>query len=105
MQGSDLGGEVAAMFAASALFFNSSGLASQTYVAQLVLAAEQIYSFANTYRGKYSDCVTSVQAFYNRFALMIMCLIVAVRGCVWTEGRRAYPCLNNACIHDPWNWG
>jgi hypothetical protein len=64
--GSDLAGEFAAALAASAIFFTNTGLASPAYIAQLTTAAMQIYAFGDTYRGKYSDCITSVSAFYNR---------------------------------------
>lgn len=52
--GSDVAGETAAAMAASSLVFAEDDPA---YAATLVRHAEQLYDFADTYRGRYSDCV------------------------------------------------
>ncbi|WP_426311426.1 glycoside hydrolase family 9 protein [Cellulosimicrobium sp. E-16] len=62
--GSDVAGETAAAMAASSIVFADSDPA---YAAELVEHAEQLYAFADTYRGKYSDCVP-VGAFYNSWS-------------------------------------
>ncbi|PWW07156.1 processive endocellulase [Paenibacillus cellulosilyticus] len=63
--GSDLAGETAAALAASSIVFASTDSA---YSAQLLTHAKQLYSFADTYRGKYSDCITDAQQFYNSWS-------------------------------------
>ncbi|GIO11312.1 endoglucanase [Cohnella xylanilytica] len=63
--GSDVAGETAAALAASAIVFEETDPA---YSAQLLTHAKQLYSFADTYRGKYTDCVTDAASFYNSFS-------------------------------------
>ncbi|CAM3316959.1 glycoside hydrolase family 9 protein [Kibdelosporangium persicum] len=63
--GSDLAGEAAAQFAASYLVFKDSDPA---YAATLLSHAKQLYTFADTYRGKYSDCITDAQNFYRSWS-------------------------------------
>ncbi|GAA1290405.1 glycoside hydrolase family 9 protein [Saccharothrix xinjiangensis] len=60
--GSDLAGEYAAAMAASSLVFRQS---DPTYAATLLTHARQLYAFADTYRGKYSSCITDAAKFYN----------------------------------------
>ncbi|MFD7659574.1 glycoside hydrolase family 9 protein [Actinosynnema sp. NPDC059797] len=60
--GSDLAGEYAAAMAASSMVFRQSDPA---YAATLLTHAKQLYSFADTYRGKYSSCITDAAKFYN----------------------------------------
>ena len=62
--GSDVAGETAAALAASSLVFAEDDPA---YAATLVRHAEQLYSFADTYRGVYSDCVPA-KDFYNSWS-------------------------------------
>ncbi|WP_125776759.1 glycoside hydrolase family 9 protein [Antribacter gilvus] len=62
--GSDVAGETAAAMAASSLVFADSDPA---YAAELVTHARQLYRFADTYRGKYSDCIP-VQSYYNSWS-------------------------------------
>jgi endoglucanase len=62
--GSDVAGETAAAMAASSIVFADSDPA---YAAELVTHAEQLYDFADTYRGKYSDCIP-VGSFYNSWS-------------------------------------
>ncbi|WP_224367028.1 glycoside hydrolase family 9 protein [Hyalangium versicolor] len=63
--GSDLAGETAAAMAASSIVFKESDPA---YSATLLTHAQQLFSFADTYRGKYSDCITDAQSFYNSWS-------------------------------------
>jgi endoglucanase len=52
--GSDVAAETAAAMAASSMLFTEDDPA---YAATLVRHARQLYTFADTHRGKYSDCV------------------------------------------------
>jgi hypothetical protein len=63
--GSDLAGETAAALAAAALVFRPTDV---PYASTLVGHAQQLYTFADTYRGKYSDCITDAQGYYNSFS-------------------------------------
>ncbi|GMK37672.1 hypothetical protein PCCS19_07260 [Paenibacillus sp. CCS19] len=63
--GSDLAGETAAALAASSIVFASTDSA---YSAKLLTHAKQLYNFADTYRGKYSDCITDAKQFYNSWS-------------------------------------
>ncbi|MEP1553507.1 MAG: glycoside hydrolase family 9 protein [Paraglaciecola sp.] len=63
--GSDLAGETAAALAAIAMVFESSDSA---YASTLLTHSEELYTFAKTYQGKYSDCITDASAFYNSWS-------------------------------------
>ncbi len=63
--GSDLAGETAAAMAASSLVFRDS---DPSYADELLVHAEQLYDFADTYRGKYSDCITDATNFYRSWS-------------------------------------
>ncbi len=63
--GSDLAGEAAAQLAASYLVFKDSDPA---YAATLLSHAKQLYTFADTYRGAYSNCITDAQNFYRSWS-------------------------------------
>ncbi len=63
--GSDLAGETAAALAASSIVFRPTDPA---YADTLLEHAETLFDFADTYRGKYSDCITDAQAFYNSWS-------------------------------------
>ncbi|QRK07426.1 glycoside hydrolase family 9 protein [Archangium violaceum] len=63
--GSDLAGETAAAMAASSIVFRASDPA---YSATLLTHAKQLFAFADTYRGKYSDCIKDVQSYYNSWS-------------------------------------
>jgi endoglucanase len=63
--GSDVAGETAAALAASSIVFKSS---DPTYASKLLTNAQQLYTFADTYRGKYSDCVTAAASFYTSYS-------------------------------------
>ncbi|KUP96720.1 glycoside hydrolase family 9 protein [Thermobifida cellulosilytica] len=62
--GSEVAAETAAAMAASSIVFADDDPA---YAATLVTHARQLYNFADTYRGKYSDCVP-VGSFYNSWS-------------------------------------
>lgn len=60
--GSDLAGETAAALAAASLVFRPSDAA---YADRLVEHARQLYGFADTYRGNYSDCIAKAASYYS----------------------------------------
>ncbi len=62
--GSDLAGETAAALAALSMVFKDDAV----YSARLLSHARDLYTFADTYRGKYSDCITDAVAFYNSWS-------------------------------------
>ncbi len=63
--GSDLAGETAAALAALSLVFDG---VDPAYAADLLSHAEELYDFADTYRGEYTDCITDAQAYYNSWS-------------------------------------
>ncbi|MET8764456.1 glycoside hydrolase family 9 protein [Lentzea sp. NPDC004782] len=63
--GSDLAGEYAAAMASASMVFKDTDPA---YAATLLTHAKQLYSFADTYRGKYSACITDAANFYNSWS-------------------------------------
>ncbi|NUP83545.1 MAG: endoglucanase [Nonomuraea sp.] len=63
--GSDLAGETAAAMAASSIVFRPTNPA---YADTLVTHAKQLYSFADSVRKKYSDCVSDAQGYYNSWS-------------------------------------
>ncbi len=63
--GSDVAGETAAALASSAIVLRSDDPA---YAATLLTHAKQLYTFADTYRGAYSDCVTAAAAYYKSWS-------------------------------------
>ncbi|MCG7527355.1 glycoside hydrolase family 9 protein [Streptomyces sp. OfavH-34-F] len=63
--GSDLAGQTAAALASSSIVFADSDPA---YAEKLVTHAKQLYTFADTYRGEYSDCITDAQSYYNSWS-------------------------------------
>ncbi|MGW2216475.1 glycoside hydrolase family 9 protein [Nonomuraea sp. NPDC001684] len=63
--GSDLAGETAAAMAASSIVFRPTDPA---YADKLVTHAKQLYSFADTVRKKYSDCISDAQGYYNSWS-------------------------------------
>lgn len=63
--GSDLAGETAAAMAASSMVFRET---DPTYADTLLTHAKQLYSFADNFRGKYSDCITDAQGYYNSYS-------------------------------------
>ncbi|GAA4180218.1 glycoside hydrolase family 9 protein [Streptosporangium oxazolinicum] len=63
--GSDLAGETAAAMAASSIVFRPT---NPTYADTLVTHAKQLYTFADTVRKKYSDCVTDAAGYYQSWS-------------------------------------
>jgi hypothetical protein len=63
--GSDLAGEAAAALAAASIAFRPS---NSTYADRLLTHATQLFNFADTYRGKYSDAIPDAANFYNSFS-------------------------------------
>ncbi|MDN4068472.1 glycoside hydrolase family 9 protein [Paenibacillus vini] len=63
--GSDLAGETAAALAAASIIFKDS---DPSYSAELLRHAKELYSFADQYRGKYSDSITDATQFYNSWS-------------------------------------
>ncbi|WP_255949529.1 glycoside hydrolase family 9 protein [Streptomyces odontomachi] len=63
--GSDLAGETAAALASSAVLFKGS---DSSYAATLVTHAKQLYAFADAHRGKYDQCITAAQGYYNSWS-------------------------------------
>ncbi|GAB3802436.1 glycoside hydrolase family 9 protein [Micromonospora zhanjiangensis] len=63
--GSDLAGETAAALAASSMVFRPTDAA---YADKLLSHAKQLYSFADSVRKVYSDCITDAQAFYKSWS-------------------------------------
>jgi endoglucanase len=64
--GSDVAAETAAALAASAMLFRQAGDAA--YASTLLRHARELYTFADTVRKKYSECVTDATAFYNSWS-------------------------------------
>ncbi len=63
--GSDLAGEAAAQLAATSMVFKAD---DPGYAATLLTHAKQLYTFADTYRGAYSNCITDAQNFYRSWS-------------------------------------
>lgn len=63
--GSEVAAETAAAMAAASMVFKPTDPA---YAATLLAHAKQLYTFADTVRGKYSDCVTDAAAYYNSWS-------------------------------------
>ncbi|KAE9458629.1 hypothetical protein C3L33_09465, partial [Rhododendron williamsianum] len=60
--GSDVAGETAAAMAAASLVFKSI---NSTYSSLLLEHAQELFTFADGYRGLYSESIPEVQAYYN----------------------------------------
>ena len=54
--------ETAAALASAAILFKDE---NPSYSTELLTHAKQIFTFADTYRGKYSDAITDAQVFYK----------------------------------------
>lgn len=63
---SEVAGEQAAAMAAASMVFTENG--DVAYGATLLHHAEQLYLYATTYRGKYSDSFPIVREFYNSYS-------------------------------------
>nr|AMH40379.1 glycoside hydrolase family 9 [Ramulus artemis] len=60
--GSDLAGETAAALAAASIVFKS---ADSNYASTLLTHAKQLFNFANTHRGIYSEAISDAAGFYR----------------------------------------
>ncbi|MBB5138802.1 endoglucanase [Thermocatellispora tengchongensis] len=63
--GSDLAGETAAAMAASSMVFRPT---DPQYADTLLTHARQLYTFADTVRQKYSECITDARGYYNSWS-------------------------------------
>ncbi|MEO0540289.1 MAG: glycoside hydrolase family 9 protein [Cyanobacteria bacterium P01_A01_bin.105] len=63
--GSDLTAETAAALAAAAIAFRQTDPA---YADTLLDHAQQLYTFADTYRGRYSDSILDARSYYNSWS-------------------------------------
>ncbi len=61
--GTDLAAETSAALASSSILFRQNG--DTEYADLLVEKAEKLFDFANSYRGKYSDCLKEAVPFYT----------------------------------------
>ncbi len=61
--GTDLAAETSAALASSSILFRRNG--DTEYADLLVDKAEKLFDFANSYRGKYSDCLKEAVPFYT----------------------------------------
>jgi endoglucanase len=61
--GTDLAAETSAALASSSILFRNNG--DLEYANLLVQKAEALFDFADTYRGKYSDCLKEANPFYT----------------------------------------
>jgi hypothetical protein len=89
--GSDLAGEAAAALAAASLVFRATDPA---HAATLLTHAEQLYTFATTYRGKYSDSIPDAASYYNSYSGYIDELVWAGAWLHKATGKERY--LNEA---------
>ena len=64
--GSDVAAASAAAFASASVLFRGQG--DETYADTLLERAESLFTFADRYRGRYSDSITAVQNFYNSWS-------------------------------------
>ncbi|WP_299403943.1 glycoside hydrolase family 9 protein [Acaryochloris sp. IP29b_bin.148] len=85
--GSDLAGESAAALAAAATIFRPT---NQAYADRLVTNAEQLFEFADTYRGNYSDSIPDAANFYNSFSGFNDELVWAATWLYKATGRQTY---------------
>ncbi|MBX9585016.1 MAG: glycoside hydrolase family 9 protein [Gemmataceae bacterium] len=63
--GSEVAAEAAAALAAASIAFRT---ADPTYSATLLRHARELYAFADTYRGKYSDSIPDAAGYYNSYS-------------------------------------
>ena len=64
--GTEVATETAAALAAACILFREQG--EVEYANTLLTNAEELYDFANTYRGKYSDSIPNAASFYNSWS-------------------------------------
>ena len=63
--GSDLAAETAAALASASIVFRD---VDPAYADELLVNAKQLYTFADTYRGRYSESITQAQDYYNSWS-------------------------------------
>ena len=63
--GSELAAETAAALAAASIAFKQT---DPSYASTLLQHAKELYEFADTYRGKYTDSIPNAAQFYNSFS-------------------------------------
>ncbi|MEM7066099.1 MAG: glycoside hydrolase family 9 protein [Cyanobacteria bacterium P01_B01_bin.77] len=63
--GSDLAAETAAALAAASMAFRAT---DPVYADRLLANAKQLYTFADAYRGRYSESITQAQEYYNSWS-------------------------------------
>jgi hypothetical protein len=63
--GSEVAAEAAASLAAASIAFRT---ADPTYSATLLRHARELYAFADTYRGRYSDSIPDAAGYYNSYS-------------------------------------
>lgn len=63
--GSDVAGESAAALASASIIFRGTDTA---YADKLLTNAMQLYTFADTYRGKYSDAIDDANTYYRSYS-------------------------------------
>ncbi|CDN14961.1 endo-1,4-beta-glucanase [Richelia intracellularis] len=64
--GTEVATETAAALAAACILFREQG--EVEYANTLLTNAEELYDFANTYGGKYSDSIPNAASFYNSWS-------------------------------------
>ena len=64
--GTEIAAETAAALAAASILFREQG--EVDYANTLLTNAQQLYVFADTYRGKYSDAIPNAASFYNSWS-------------------------------------
>jgi endoglucanase len=63
--GSELAAETGSAMAAASIVFRST---DASYADTLLSHAKQLYSFADTYRGKYDACITAASGYYTSYS-------------------------------------
>ena len=63
--GSEVAGETAAALAAASIVFKTE---DPTYSAELLRHAKELFTFGETYQGKYSDSIPDAAKFYNSYS-------------------------------------
>ena len=66
MPGTEVTAETAAALASASIVFRNAG--DTAYADELIDTAIQLYDFAETYQGTYTDAVTDAQSFYNSYS-------------------------------------
>jgi hypothetical protein len=85
--GSDAAGEAAAALASAAIAFKD---ADPTYATRLLNHAKDLFRFADTYRGKYSDSIPDAANYYNSFSGFNDELVWSAAWLYRATGERAY---------------